>query len=98
MKTDGRSGRPPYATWRCRRDGSRSRPAWPGPPGPVQVIVGVEAGLGDDPQAYVRRVVSALESQSRRFGAYPWPQYSLALTPDLKGGIEYPMHVMQGPN
>ena len=67
-------------------------------PGPVQVIVGVAAGLGDDPRAYVRRVVSALESQSRRFGAYPWPQYSLALTPDLKGGIEYPMHVMQGPN
>ncbi len=67
-------------------------------PDAVQVVVGVHSALADDPAAYVRRVVAALENQARRFGPYPWPQYSLALTPDLVGGIEYPMHVMQGPN
>ena len=67
-------------------------------PDPVRVVVGVQTSLADDPAAYVRRVVSALEAHAHRFGPYPWPEYSLALTPDLKGGIEYPMHVMQGPN
>ena len=29
---------------------------------------------------------------------YPWPAFTLALTPGMKGGIEYPGHVMQGPS
>jgi aminopeptidase N len=38
-----------------------------------------------------------MEDFSRRFGAYPYPSHTLALTPGLSGGIEYPGHVMQGP-
>ena len=38
-----------------------------------------------------------LNDFSKRFGPYPWPSYTLALEPELSGGIEYPMHVMQGP-
>ena len=67
-------------------------------PNPVAVTVGVQRGLPDDPTRYVQRIISALEAHGGRFGAYPWPSYSVAITPDLKGGIEYPMHVMQGPN
>lgn len=67
-------------------------------PDPVQVSVGVHAGLRDNPAAYVERIVRSLEDFSRRFGPYPWPTLSFALTPNLGGGIEYPMHVMQGPN
>jgi len=66
-------------------------------PHPVQVTVGVHAGIGDPPETYVRRVSAALVDLSRRYGAYPWPAYSLAITPGLGGGIEYPMHVLQGP-
>jgi hypothetical protein len=64
---------------------------------PVRVVVGVHEGLGQDPAAYRDRVVDALEDLSARFGGYPWPSFSLALTPDFPGGIEYPGHVMQGP-
>lgn len=66
-------------------------------PGPVAVTVGVHEGLDDDPQAYLDKVVDALEDFSGRFGPLPFPTYTLALTPGLSGGIEYPGHVMQGP-
>jgi len=66
-------------------------------PQPVEVTVGVQAGVGDSPAAYVSRITRALEDFSRRFGPYPWPSYSVAITPALRGGIEYPMHVFQGP-
>jgi hypothetical protein len=66
--------------------------------GRVQVTVGVHRGVaGTSPEAYRDRVVAALEDFGRRFGAYPWPTYTLAITPRLGGGIEYPGHVMQGP-
>ena len=67
-------------------------------PGPVRVAVGVHAGMRDRPEQYVERVVRSLEDFATRFGPYPWPSLSFALTPELAGGIEYPMHVMQGPD
>ena len=65
--------------------------------GGVAVSVGVDRQVGDAPGPYLEKVVAVLNDFSRRFGPYPWPSYSLALTPELSGGIEYPMHVMQGP-
>lgn len=67
-------------------------------PGDVQVTVGVHAGIGESPQRYLGRVVAALEDLGRRFGPYAWPTFTLAITPSLRGGIEYPTHVMQGPD
>ena len=49
-------------------------------------------------RAYLDKVVAALEDFGRRFGPYPWPTFTLAITPELGGGIEYPGHVMQGPD
>ena len=66
-------------------------------PHPVQVTVGVDVSLAESPRAYLGKVVAVLEDFSRRFGPYPWPTYSLAITPGLPGGVEYPAHVMQGP-
>ena len=63
----------------------------------TQVTVGVDSQLSDDAGAYLSRAVRALDDFSTRYGPYPWPSYSLAITPNLRGGIEYPMHVMQGP-
>ena len=63
----------------------------------VAVVVAVDAQVKDGAQAYLDKVARAIERFSSLYGPYPWPSYSLALTPALGGGIEYPMHVMQGP-
>ena len=69
-------------------------------PHAVQVTVGIHRGTvdSDGQEAYLDRVVDSLEDFGGRFGAYPWPTFTLAVTPDLGGGIEYPGHVMQGQN
>ncbi|MDQ3570485.1 MAG: hypothetical protein M3396_07670 [Actinomycetota bacterium] len=66
-------------------------------PRPVQVTVGVHAGLADSPSVYLSRVTGALGDFASRYGPYPWPSFTMAVTPELDGGIEYPMHVLQGP-
>lgn len=66
-------------------------------PEPVEVVVGVHAGVDAEPEAYLDRVAYSLVRLSTMYGPYPWPTYTLAVTPDLGGGIEYPSHVMQGP-
>ena len=69
-------------------------------PQPVQVTVGMHRGIVDagGTNTYLDRVVASLEDFGRRFGAYPWTTFTFAITPELGGGIEYPAHVMQGPN
>ena len=69
-------------------------------PQPVQVTVGIHRGTvdNDGAPAYLGKVIAALEDFGKRFGPYPWPAFSLAITPQLGGGIEYPGHVMQGQN
>lgn len=66
-------------------------------PDPVAVSVAVHDGI-DDPARYVGRIVAALEAFAERYGPYPWPAYRLSITPELSGGIEFPMHVLQGPD
>ncbi len=65
----------------------------------VAVTVGVSTSLpaSESASEYLARVGAALLDESRRFGTYPWSTYTLAITPGLRGGIEYPSHVMQGP-
>ncbi len=65
-------------------------------PDPVRVTVSVHDGV-DDPGAYLATVVASLERFASWYGPYPWPAYHLSITPDLSGGIEFPMHVLQGP-
>jgi hypothetical protein len=65
-------------------------------PRPVAVTVGVHAGVEAAAGPYLEKAVRVIEDFSRRFGPYPWPVYSIALTPNLAGGIEYPGHTMQG--
>jgi aminopeptidase N len=65
--------------------------------GGVAVTVGVEEQVADDAQGYLDKVVASIDDFHDRFGPYPWPALSVALTPGLGGGIEYPMHILQGP-
>jgi hypothetical protein len=69
-----------------------------GKAGDTPVTVAVDRALRESPQTYLDRVVRAIDDMSTRFGPYPYPAFTLAITPGLKGGIEYPGHVMQGPN
>jgi hypothetical protein len=63
----------------------------------VRVSVGVDARVDESPEPYRKAVVRALEALADRYGAYPWPSYTLAITPGLaNAGIEYPTFVMQG--
>ena len=66
-------------------------------PHPVAVTVSVHDGI-DDADRYLDQVVGQLEDLAARYGPYPWPTYALSLTGGLSGGIEFPMHVMQGPD
>jgi hypothetical protein len=66
-------------------------------PNPVAVTVGVHRGIAESPKPYLDKAVRVLQDFGARFGPYPWPSYTLAITPELSGGIEFPMHVMQGP-
>ena len=64
----------------------------------VRVTVAVDRQLAERPGIYMPGVTKAIREMSARYGAYPWPAYELAITPSLTGGIEYPGHVMQGPD
>ena len=66
-------------------------------PHPVQVTVGVAQGIDESPEQYLAKTVQVLDDFGRRFGPYPWSTFTLAITPNVGGGIEYPSHVMQGP-
>jgi hypothetical protein len=68
-----------------------------GAPHPVPVVVAVEQSMRDDEHAYLDDVVRSLTDFGVRFGPYPYPTFTLVLTPDLPGGIEYPSFVHQGP-
>ncbi|HUQ39258.1 MAG TPA: M1 family aminopeptidase [Acidimicrobiales bacterium] len=65
-------------------------------PHTVKITVGV-AGASDDPGVYLRKAQRVLADFSRRYGDYPWDSFTIAVTPELSGGIEYPSHVMHGP-
>ena len=67
-------------------------------PDPVAVTVGASAGTGVNPAQFAAKAVDVLQTHSARFGSYAWPTYTLAITPSLSGGIEYPTFVMQGPS
>ena len=66
-------------------------------PDPVRVTVGLQRGLGEPPSLYLDKAVAVLEDFARRFGPYPWPTFTVSVTPTLRSGIEYPGHVMHGP-
>ena len=71
--------------------------AFAGSTHPVKVSVGVASDrTQDDPYVYLRRALEALAAHGERYGPYAWPSLSLAVTPNLSGGIEYPGSIMLG--
>jgi hypothetical protein len=66
-------------------------------PDAVPVTVGAEEDLGVAPEPFADKAARSIEDFSRRYGPYPWPAYTLGITAGLRGGVEFPGHVMQGP-
>jgi hypothetical protein len=64
--------------------------------GAVAVEVGVGEGVAWDPNRIRDVVVDAVDAFSARFGPYPWPRLTVAASPGLGGGIEFPGHIMLG--
>ena len=64
--------------------------------GPAPVVVGVAPGLTDSPSALAAQAVAHLRRHVARFGPFPYEQVSLAVLPDITGGIEYPGAVLLG--
>ena len=63
----------------------------------IDVTVGVDQSVAEDPNVQLALITDALHAYAGRFGPYPWPSYSVAVTPGFHGGIEFPNHVMQAP-
>jgi hypothetical protein len=65
-------------------------------PRPVLVHVGI-AAYAQPAQVVLRTAVRSLEGLARRYGPYPWPTYTVSVTPDLfREGFEYPTIVFLG--
>jgi hypothetical protein len=64
--------------------------------GRTTVVVGVAEGAGGDPAVLARRAADAVDGLAARFGEYPYPRLSLGVTGGLRGGIEFPMHILLG--
>ncbi|HZI38867.1 MAG TPA: M1 family aminopeptidase, partial [Acidimicrobiia bacterium] len=64
--------------------------------GKTTVVVGVAEGAAGDPNALAARNAKALDDLAARFGEYPYPRLTIAVTTGLTGGIEFPTHIFLG--
>ncbi len=64
--------------------------------GPVPVVVASAPEVTDDPAVVGREVVRAMRAHTARFGPFPFARLSVAVLPDIKGGIEYPGAILLG--
>jgi hypothetical protein len=64
--------------------------------GVAPVVVGVAPGLADNPAGLAAETESHLRRHVARFGPVPYEQVSLAVLPDITGGIEYPGAILLG--
>src|ERR1041384_3632946 len=64
--------------------------------GRVTVESGVGEGANDDPADIARRAAAAVDAMSAHYGPYPYDRLTVSVTPGLRGGIEFPMHIQIG--
>jgi len=61
-------------------------------PAPVEIVVGRTADVAVPRSFILAQAAAALRAYSKRYGAYPWRTYTVAVTAEVPGsrGIEYP--------
>lgn len=64
--------------------------------GRTRVIVGVSDDAPGDPVAMARDAAAVFDGYADRYGPSPFPVLSVAVTPQLTGGIEFPEHIQLG--
>jgi hypothetical protein len=64
--------------------------------GRTTVVVGVAEGAAGDAAVLAGRVAGAVDNLAARYGEYPYPRLSMAVTGSLTGGIEFPTHIHLG--
>jgi hypothetical protein len=60
------------------------------------VLAGVAPGLADGPPTTAAEMGRALSRHAARFGPFPYERLSVAVLPDIRGGIEYPGVILMG--
>jgi hypothetical protein len=60
------------------------------------VLVGVAPQVSDSAAATARELARALGRHASRFGPFPYERLSVAVLPDIHGGIEYPGVILLG--
>jgi hypothetical protein len=60
------------------------------------VLAGVAPGLADSASGTAAAMARALSRHASRFGPFPYERLSVAVLPDIRGGIEYPGVVLLG--
>jgi hypothetical protein len=64
--------------------------------GRTTVVAGVGEGAGDNVATIARLTATAVDTMAAHFGPYPYDSLTIAVTPGLRGGIEFPMHIQLG--
>jgi hypothetical protein len=64
--------------------------------GRTTVVAGVGAGATDDPAAIAALAARSVDAMAAHFGPYPYDRLTVSVTPGLRGGIEFPMHIQVG--
>jgi hypothetical protein len=62
------------------------------------VLAGVAPGMADSATATAAAEARALRVHASRFGPFPFERLSVAVLPDIRGGIEYPGVILLGHN
>jgi hypothetical protein len=64
--------------------------------GRTLAVVGVAEGAAGDPLVLAQRVAVAIDGLAARYGEYPYPRLSMAVTGSLSGGVEFPTYIHLG--
>ncbi len=64
--------------------------------GRTLAVVGVAEGAAGDPLVLAQRVAATIDGLAARYGEYPYPRLSMAVTGSLSGGVEFPTYIHLG--
>lgn len=64
--------------------------------GRTPLLVGSATGVADNPASVAAVIADAMVAHARRFGPFPYAEFTVVVLPRLSGGIEFPGGIMLG--